>query len=172
MNRKLLAGALLAIGLCVVLVTFTTATPGDDSATETALRNLGYTVVPIRKTALNSYEVKGKLNGDKPLELILSFQAVNTIFNTKRLDEMGVKYESAGQKFEVNGDSDELYVVRTDSIQIGDGKLGAEEIMCVNFSEFEAFDQYRVGGILGRDFLIKYNALIDFANQKLYLKTK
>jgi hypothetical protein len=172
MKAKLFFGTMVAIGLSIAVATLTTATPGNKSELDNAMRNLGYTIIPIRKTALNEYEVKATLNGSKPIDLLLSFQATSTLFNTRRLDELGVSYEGIGQEFEINGDSDDAYMVRTDSINIGDGKLGPEEIMCLDFREYEVFEQYRVAGILGRDFLIKYNALIDFAEQKLYLKTK
>ncbi|MEP7219932.1 MAG: hypothetical protein ABI876_13500 [Bacteroidota bacterium] len=32
--------------------------------------------------------------------------------------------------------------------------------------------EYRVAGIPGKDFLNTHNAIIDFANQKLYIETK
>jgi len=172
MNKKLLIGAIIAVSLPLAFSTFTPAAPGGNSEVDDALRTLGYTTVPLRKTAENEFEVEATLNGNKPITMILSFQATTTIFNTQKLEELGLKFEKTGREFEVNGDRDDMYAIRTDSINIGDGKLGREEIMCIDFSEFSVFEDYRVTGILGRDFLIKYNAMVDFANQKLYLKTK
>lgn len=171
MKTKRSIGLLAAVCAMLALSSITSASP-DNTDLEKALSGLGYTAVPLRKTALNSFEVNATLNGNKPITMLVSFQAVNTLFNTKKLDEMGIKYEKAGQEFVVNDDKDDLYIIRTDSINIGTGKLASEEIMCIDYSEFSAFDDYRVTGILGRDFLIKYNAIIDFADQKLYLKTK
>lgn len=172
MKTKLVTGAIIVLCLILAFSAFSAAEPGDNKGVDEALRALGYTTVPLRKTATNEFEVTATLNGNKSITMILSFQATSTILNTERLDELGIKYEKTGQDFEVNGDSDPLYAMRTDSTTIGDGKIGQEEIMCINFSEFSVFDEYRVTGILGREFLSKYNAIIDFANQKLYLKTK
>lgn len=170
MKTFLLAASVLFFTV-LLAAPFQASPPRDNAAVVSALKDLGYTAIPLRKTALNEFEVDAKLNGDKSISLLLSFQAVNTIFNTERLDELGVKYQKSGQKFEVNRDKDDLYFVRTDSINVGDGKIGPEELYALEFSEFDAFEDYRVTGILGRDFMIKYNAIVDFADQKLYLKT-
>jgi hypothetical protein len=172
MKTKFFAGVIVVALLALAISTFHAAPAGDNMAVDTALRNLGYTSIRLRKTAMNEFEVDATVNGSKSIPMLLSFQAINTIFNTQRLTELGIKYEKAGQEFEVNGDEDDLYVVRTDSINISDGKIGPEEVMCIDFNEFSAFRDYRVSGILGRDFLIKYDAIIDFADQKLFLKTK
>jgi hypothetical protein len=173
MKTKLIVAAIIAVCLPLAVSTFhvTAAPPGDNAAVDNALHNLGYTTIRLRKTAMNEFEVNATLNDGKPISLLLNFQAITTIFNTKRMDEIGIKYEKTGREFSVNGDEDDLYMVQSDSITIGDGKIGSEEIMSIDFDEFKAFDDYHVTGILGRDFLIKYNAIIDFSNQKLYLKT-
>ena len=169
--KKVLIGAVAVAVLLLAISPFYASPPGDNPLIDEALTELGYTTVRLRKTAFNEYEVNAVLNGDKPITLLLSFQATNTIFNAEKLKSKGVGYEETGQEFEVNGDDDDLYVVRTDSINIGDGKIGSEELYCIKFKKFDAFEDYRVDGILGRDFLIKYNAILDFANQKLYIKT-
>jgi hypothetical protein len=172
MKTKLIAGVIIVACLMLAISTFQAAPPVDNQPLEKALQELGYTGIRLRKTATNQFEIDATVNGSKPIPMLLSFQAVNTIFNTQRMKELGLNFEKAGQEFEVSGDRDELYVLRTDSIKIGDGKIGPEEVMCIDFSEFSAFEDYRVSGMLGRDFLIKYNAIIDFSDQKLYLKTK
>lgn len=172
MKTKLFFGAIVTLSLALALSALSVASPGDNPGVDESLRGLGYTIVPLRKTATNEFEVTAMLNGGKTITMMLSFHSFNTIFNTQRLKELGVALEETGREFEVNGDSDDLFVVRTDSISIGDGKLGQEEIMCIDFSEYSVFNEYRVTGILGRDFLLKYAAIVDFANQKLYIKTK
>jgi hypothetical protein len=172
MRTKLATAILTTLCLAIALAAFSAAVADEKGGVDDSLRALGYTIVPLRKTATNEFEVTATLNGGKSISLLVSFQAYTTIFNTQRLDEIGVKYEKTGREFEVNGDDGDMFMLRTDSTTIGDGKIGQEEIMCIDFSEFSAFDDYRVTGMLGRDFLIKYNAIIDFANQKLYLKTR
>jgi hypothetical protein len=171
MDTKLATTLLGTLSIILALAAFSPAAAQDKGADD-ALRAMGYTVVPLRKTATNEFEVTATLNGSKSISLLVSFQSYTTIFNIQRLDEIGIKYEKTGREFEVNGDDGDMFMLRTDSTTIGDGKIGQEEIMCIDFSEFGVFDDYRVTGILGRDFLIKYNAIIDFANQKLYLKTR
>lgn len=166
---------LISVGVVVLLLLgispFYATPPSDDALVGEALSELGYTTIRLRKTAFNEYEVDAMLNGDKKITMLLSFQATSTIFNTDQLKKLGVPFEKTGREFEVNGDDDDLYVVRTDSITIGDGTIGPEELYSIEFDEFDAFEDYRVTGILGRDFLLKYNAILDFANQKLYIKT-
>ncbi|MCB0710691.1 MAG: hypothetical protein KDD67_00025 [Ignavibacteriae bacterium] len=170
MTQKLLATAGVLLLIIMVTYPFQASPPPDGEDMLAAMQQLGYTAVELRKNVQHEFEVEAKLNGDKKITMILSFQATNTIFNTERLDEMGVKYQKTGQKFEVNGDKDDLYAVRTDSINIGNGKIGPEELHCLEFDEFDVFEDYRVTGILGRDFLLKHHAVIDFADQMLYIK--
>ena len=175
MKRWILPIALATLLLLVILVRPFTAAPAPEPrpATEEvteAMRALGYTAVPLRKNAMNEYEVEAFLNGDKKITMLINFQGTSTIFNTQELDKLGVKYEKTDQDFEVNGDSDDLYTVLTDSINIGDGKIGSEELFCIKFKEFDVFKSTRTTAMLGREFLLKHHAVLDFANQVLYIK--
>jgi hypothetical protein len=170
MNRRLYAYAAAALCLVALATSFQFAAAGDTKAVEATLRSLGYSTIPLRKTATNEYEMDATLNGNKKITLLLSFHASSTIFDTDKIAALGVEATETNQTFEVNGDEDNVFVVRTDSINIGDGRIGPEELMSIKFREFEAFEDYRVTGILGRDFLVKHDALLDLGNQKLYLK--
>lgn len=169
MRKKLLTSFAIVI-LSIFTMNSFYATP--QASVEDALAQVNYTAVPLRKNVQNEYEVKARINGSKEIDMLLSFQITQTMFDIKALDELGVEYYETNQEYTINNDEETLYATRTDSINIGKGKIGPEEIYCVEFSEFDALDYYRVGGILGRDFLIKYNALIDFGEQKLYLRTR
>jgi hypothetical protein len=170
MKRRLYAGTAIALCLLAIATTFQFATAGDNKELETTLRSLGYSTIGLRKTASNEYELDATLNGNKKITLLLSFHAPNTIFDTDKIRALGVEATETSQTFEVNGDEDNVFVVRTDSISIGDGRIGPEELLSIKFKEFSAFEDYRVTGILGRDFLVKHDALLDLGNQKLYLK--
>lgn len=172
LNTTLCIAVLIAGGILFSISNFYATPPGGDSAAvDAALHTLGYTTIRLRKTVANEFEVNATLNGNKPITLLINFQTGNSLFNTKRLEDLGIEFEKTGQEFEINGDRDNVAMLRTDSIAIGEARIGPEEIMSVDFDEFRFLEDYRVTGIIGRDFLIKYNALFDFANQKLYLKT-
>ena len=177
MNSTLLRSlfGLLLCGLVLVPFAATSSpdpTPPDSAEVDEALSALGYSIVPLRKTAMNEYEVEAIINGDKKVTLELSFQATSTMLDTETLEEIGLDYEETGQEFQIGRDKEDLYVVETDSMSIGNGRIGPEELFAIEFDEFDALEDSRVGGMLGREFLIKYGAIMDFAEQKLYIKTE
>lgn len=175
-NRLLVAAfALLAISIPFIATSTpdpAPAPPMPNAQLDEALGALGYTVVPLRKTALNEYELEATINGSKKITLEVSFQSVSTLLDTETLEELGLEYEETGQEFRIGRDEEDAYVVRTDSMNIGNGRIGPEELFAIEFDEFDAFEDSRVGGILGREFLIKYSAVMDFADNKLYIKTR
>ncbi len=142
----------------------------EGESVDAALKGLGYTIIPLRKTALNEYEMEATINGSKKITVQLNFQMTSTLLDLETMKDIGMTYDEAGQEFQMGGDKDDLYVVRTDSINIGDGRIGPEEIFAVEFDEFDVLEDSRVGGILGREFLIKHKAIMDFAEQKLYIR--
>ena len=172
---KQIVGALALLSL-VVLPFIATSSPDpvppmpEDSLDE-ALASLGYMIIPMRKTAMNEYELEAVINGDKKITLEVSLQSTTTILDSETLDELGLEYDETGQEFRIGGDEEDLMVVRTDSMTIGNGRIGPEELFVIEFDDFDALEDSRVGGILGREFLVKYGAIMDFAENKLYIKT-
>ena len=142
----------------------------EDQSVDAALKGLGYTIIPLRKTALNEYEMEATINGANRITVQLNFQMTSTLLDVEAMKDIGMKYDKAGQEFQMGGDKEDLYVVRTDSMNIGDGRIGPEEIFAVEFDEFDVLEDSRIDGILGREFLIKHKAIMDFAEQKLYIK--
>src|SRR5690606_22263652 len=138
---------------------------------ETALAELGFSSVRLRKNLSNEYELKATMNGTKEMDVLINFQFTQSLFNTEVLDRIGMPYQETGQEFNMNGDEDDMYSVKVDSLSIGGASVGAQEIMSINFSEFDILEDYRVGGIIGRDFLLSNKVLIDFGDQKLFVRS-
>ncbi len=175
--QTLILRSLLGIALTgLIFAPFVATSSPEPTPTNTeldeSLTALGYTIIPLRKTAMNEYEVEAVVNGDKKVTLELSFQATSTMLDTEALEEIGLEYEETGQEFQIGRDREDLYVVQTDSMTIGNGRIGPEELFAIEFDDFDALEDSRVDGMLGREFLIKYGAIMDFSEQKLYIKTE
>jgi predicted aspartyl protease len=163
----------LPIAILLILsiqVTGAGAQEGVKTAKE-ALSELGYSSVELRQNLRNEFEVKGLINGNKEITMILNFEWTSSIFDKEKMDELGIEYWETNQEFRLNNDEEESYAATIDSINIGSGIIKAIDIMVIEFEEFDFLEYTRAGGIIGRDFLIKYNAIFDISNQVLYLKT-
>lgn len=144
---------------------------GSQEDLRQALKKLGYSSIGLKQNIENQFEVKGSINGTKEITLIINFSWPNTLFDKQKLDELNIECFETGRSYSLNGDEEDMYATTIDSLNIGDGKIAAMDIMAVEYEEYDFLEYTRAAGILGRDFLLKHNAILDYGNQVLYLKT-
>src|SRR5690606_1539416 len=83
-----------------------TSTPDpipNAGSVDESLSALVYTIIPLRKTAMNEYEIEAMINGTKKITLQLNFRMESTLLDTETLEEIGMKYEKTGQDFQMGG---------------------------------------------------------------------
>lgn len=143
----------------------------QEASTAEALKKAGYTHVDLKKDTYNRFVVNAMLDGKK-FKLIIDNSFPETFLDKNTLERHSIEVEETGQDWEVNGDSDDMYVTTIKEIKVGEGTLGEQDIMAVDFEEFDYLEDVRADGFLGSDFLVRYECLIDLANQKMYIKNK
>lgn len=163
---------IITLFLLVILPIVTGSTDKTPDAIAQCMIESGYTYVSLKKNLGNNYEVKAKINGGKEVTLVLNFNFSDTFLSKEVLDATGIKYKKTNRTYQINDDEEDIYKTTVDSINIGNGKTGEEEILVLDFSEFDALENSDAAGVLGNNFLVKYHAIFDYQNQRLYLKTE
>jgi len=158
--------------LCVFIPVSTgSVEPASDQIANCMLQS-GYTYVSLKKNINNDYEVRAKINGSKEVTLVVNFNFSETFLSKEFMDMMDIPYKKMNRKYQINDDEDDLFKTTVDSINIGNGKTPEEELLVLDFEEFDYLNSTDAAGLLGKDFLIKYHAIFDFPNQRLFLKTE
>lgn len=158
--------------LVIFLLPFEICSFSDlENSVKRSLSELGFTSIGLRQNIMNQFEVKAKINGKHEMTLIINFSLPKTIFDKESLDDFGIETFETNQSYSLNDDEEDMYAATIDSLNIGSGKINAMDLIAVDYEDFDYLEYSRAGGILGRDFLLKYHAIIDFSNQILYLKT-
>jgi predicted aspartyl protease len=168
-NIKMIVVMLLAAMILPISVN----SAGDlSSSIFDSLSELGYTSIGLKQNIENEFEVTGKINGKHNITMILRFYWTSSFFDKETIENMGIETFETGREYSINGDEEEIYAATIDSLTIGDGKIEALDLSVVEYESYDALEYTRAKGILGRDFLLKYQAIIDYGNQRLFLKTK
>jgi Aspartyl protease len=164
---------ILVVFLALAMFPFSVISAGDlSSSIYDSLSQLGYTSIRLKQNVDNEFEVKGKVNGKHNITMILRFSWSSSLFDKAAIEKMNIETFETGREFSISGDEEEVFAATIDSLTIGKGKIEAFDLTVVDFEEYGALEYTRAKGILGRDFLLKYQAIIDFGNQRLFLKTK
>lgn len=160
---------LLLVAFAAIFASTIAFSDGDEAAE--ALKKAGYSYVDLKKDTYKRFVVTAELDG-KEFKLIIDHQWDETILDKNALDRHGIEADETGKEWSVNGDEDDLYVTTIKETKVGEGVIGEQDILAVDFEEFDFLDNIRADGMLGSDFLVKYSAMIDLTNQRLYIKTK
>lgn len=135
------------------------------------LSDLGYEKIKLYKNEFDYFEIPAKING-KDIKLMLMPYKKVTLFNKRYIDLLGLDYYDTKIKSNYGGDVDFLSITTVDSLMIGNLVIKSFDVKTVEFMNFTVFRDYFVEGLIGIDFLIKYNAIIDYSNEFLYLKSE
>lgn len=155
----------------MLVVIFSAILIAEEHKAQKPLEEVGYSWIDLKKDVLGRFIVKAEIDGNE-YKLIINETMDRTIIDVNTLEKYSVDYDETGQEYNINGDDDDLYVFTAKNINIGEGVLGEQDLFAVDFEEFDYFEDTRADGFLGSDFLLKYQAMIDLANQRIYLYTK
>ena len=162
---------LLYIIFIIILSTpcYITSKDGLHQKIKHKLSDLGYVKIKLYKNEFDMFELPARIN-NKEIRLLLTPHKYITIFNKRYIDLLGLDYYDT--KIEVNygGDTDFLSITTVDSLVIGSVVIRSFDVKTVEFMNFAVFSDLFVEGMIGKEFLIKYNAIIDYGNEFLYLK--
>ncbi|MDC1068344.1 hypothetical protein OAQ99_04220 [Candidatus Kapabacteria bacterium] len=135
-----------------------------------AMESAGYNAVPLKKNLFGEYILACKINNHK-FEMMVSMGIDQTFIDKIISDKY--EFESTlieNRDLQLNGDESQMYAVKVNEFLIGDIKGNENEIGAIDFSDFRYLKKLRVEGIIGKSFLIKHEAVIDIAGDKLFLK--
>ncbi|MCR5129894.1 MAG: aspartyl protease family protein [Prevotella sp.] len=143
---------------------------GSDSA----MRAKGYDEVKIFKSKTGHITTTLQLNG-KPCVFLIDTGGGGTLIDVSKRSKFGL--EALKTTDYVAGIGSVSPLVRTSAtLRINEFDIVAQELYLMDISylnaEFKKNHARQVDGILGTDFLDKHQAVIDYAQCKLYLKIK
>ncbi|MDR2848154.1 MAG: retroviral-like aspartic protease family protein [Bacteroidales bacterium] len=135
-------------------------------------------VIPLEIVSLgeeNSYHllVTGKLNG-KPCDLLIDTGASQTVFDIALIPELPKKDQPDIQSSGINSDSvvTSFGVVRR--FKLGELKLKDWRVVLMDMQHvneiYRRFSSKKISGLIGSDFLLRYNAVISYKKKHLVLK--
>lgn len=157
--------------LLILILPFTlNSSEGYVDKVEESLQSLGYQKIDMFENMNFNYEITAKLNGKHNIQLQVNFERSASIFNSnllKLLDYDLLKLKSKNVDMSEFG---ETYIATIDSLTFDQIHIPEFDVLAVDFSSIPALENLVIEGIIGRDFLIKYKAIVDYENNKLYLK--
>ena len=132
----------------------------------------GYDVVPMFKTKTGHITVTLQVNG-KPCVFLIDTGGGATLIDLSKKDKYDLKV--FGTKDYAAGIGSVSRLVRTSAmLQVNDHEEKNDSLYLMDISytntEFKRNRSRTVDGILGSDFLDSHQAIIDYANSKIYLR--
>lgn len=118
--------------------------------------------------ANNLVILRGRINGSKPLSLLLDTGAGGSVINESRARELGLKLE--GQAAAATGDGAvEASFVKGIMLDVSGLKLSDLTLTAINLSGLEAGFGQPIDGILGYDVFTKFVVEIDYITRRVRL---
>ncbi|MBI5218428.1 MAG: retropepsin-like domain-containing protein [Bacteroidia bacterium] len=121
--------------------------------------------------------IKAKFNGNVTGHLIIDTGASKTVFDTARLTPLVRIIPHKGEKIKSSGIGEgflENHAGILKKFQIGDFEIRNYNIILLSLNHinqlYAKFSKKQIWGLLGGDFLKKYNAEINYKNKKLILR--
>ena len=130
--------------------------------------------IPLILTETNHFEISAKINGVMG-RFILDTGASNTCVGLDKADHFQLIFESSDIKAAGAGASEmETFVSEKNKLEIGKWKFKKQQIVLFDLVHVnEALVAHKalpVDGIIGSDILKKAKAVIDYGQNKVYLK--
>jgi hypothetical protein len=136
----------------------------------TAMEKAGYEPIELKKNLFGEFVLNANIN-KKNFELMLSLNIEQTFIDKILADKYEFETEEVGNReLQLNGDTGKMFAVKIQNFTLGKIESNNNEIGAIDFSDFSYLKQLRVEGILGKSFLIKNEAVLDIAKEKLYIK--
>ncbi len=138
------------------------------------LLNLGYVALPLKKSPLNHFELRGTLN-NQPVLLMLDTGASHTGLDEQSAERLHLLSEASDEKAGGLGNS-EMTVSQCviDTLTLGELRFESVPAFVADLSHVNAAlavaNADSVDGILGADLLNHHGAIIDYGSSTLYLK--
>ncbi|RLD64190.1 MAG: hypothetical protein DRJ01_01615 [Bacteroidetes bacterium] len=117
-------------------------------------------------------------NDDETGEIIIDTGASKTVFDASRLEKYSKIIENSEEikSSGINANLTDTQLVTVNKIQIGDLSIKNFKAVLLNLDHINSLyadiNNKQIWGLLGGDFLTKYNAKIDYENKLLILKMK
>jgi len=131
--------------------------------------------VRILTLIAKQFEVEAKLNGSRPLLLIVDTGATMTLLDRDKLEDAGLEFEKTDVRLSGFGGEQRLYSSQIANLAIGSAETGPMTIFGADLGTLqEAQRKYGsrpVDGVIGSDFLSRYSAVIEVKHSMLYLRT-
>lgn len=121
--------------------------------------------------------VNGKLQG-QPVRMLIDTGANYSCFDRTFLESLGTEKPAITGQDEVNvgigGNDFETYITEVDGFQMGRTQFPTMQVRALDLTAisemYESVGFHAIQGIIGGDFLSRYQAVISYKTQKLTLK--
>ena len=147
-----------------------TAAEGTDSV----MLSEGYEAVSLFKSKTGHITATLKVNG-KPCVFLIDTGGGATLIDKSKKEKYGLAASRTGDYAAGIGSRSPL-VKTSATLQVNENELEVDDLYLMDIaylnSEFKKYHARQVDGVLGTDFLEKYQAVIDYSQSKLYLKSR
>lgn len=139
------------------------------------LSKKGYTLVKLKLTKTNHFELKATINGVKG-RFILDTGASNSCIGFDSVDNFNLKVEASDVKAAGAGATEmETQISKKNKVKIGKWKQKKVSLVLFNLVHVNTalinHESNPVDGIIGADILKKAEAVIDYKKKYLYLRS-
>lgn len=142
---------------------------------EAQLLGDGFFAIRLTCSSIGQFLVRLKYDAHE-LTMILDSGASSSVVDIERARQLKVGHEHLGVKAAGVGTSAaDVFQLPTREIRIGDFALAETRLLAMDLSHVNQALKERnvasVDGVLGTDVLIRHNAIVDYSEAKLFLKT-
>ena len=140
---------------------------------EQLLAPRGFSAFQLRENAYGQLEAEVLLNGEHRLRVGVSTSFSKTIFDEKAIEKLDLPIEPTSVELSGPSKKQRLGSVQLKSLAFGETPLGAATIFTADLSAFiTQSGAEAVQGMIGSDFLSKYQAVLEIPTAKLYLRVR
>jgi hypothetical protein len=159
--------------LCWLVAAIPSAATADLAAVRATLTTEGYVSIPFKRGEDRRFYVEGVIHGSK-LRLMLDLTSDNSIFDIGTLRNLDIAFERTEIIIPTRSKNVRIHTGRILGIEFDGKSTGPIEI---NAGDVDPVYSVKPGvdgpdGVLGAEFLGRYDALLDVKNQILLLKVR
>jgi len=164
---------LLALALLVADPGLAQPAPADITL-EQLLAQRGWSAVQLRENAFSQLEVDVLVNGEHKLRVQISTSFSKTVFDVEVVKKLDLPIEPTSIEIAGAGGKQRLGTLQLQGLAFGETSVSAVTIFTADLSELisRSAGVEPVQGVIGSDFLIKYQAVLEIPTSKLYLRLR
>ena len=134
----------------------------------------GYVPVPLQRNPVSFLELEAMINGDEPHNFIIDTGAVAATLDLETAENLGLSVEPSASPAITVGGALAAFQTTVDHLDVGRVDTGEQQLAVIDLSGFnrqlEQIGARPMNGLVGADFLIEHEAVVDYTGLRLFLR--